>query len=158
MDKQGVLSDIEEKCRAKNLKMTGQRKTIAEVIARSDDHPTAEDVYDRASQIDDKISLATVYRTLKLFEEENILQSLEFGDGRSRFEPYEDFEDHHHHLIDLESGKIIEFRNDMLEDLKVKIAKELGYKLVDHRLELFGVPLDSKTSDKKSQKKSQKKI
>ncbi len=138
------LTKIEQLCRDKNLKMTGQRKVIAQVLSESEDHPTVEEVYERASSIDGNISLATVYRTVRLLEEENILQSHDFGDGRSRYEEWEDFDNHHHHLIDLESGKIIEFRNDELEILKEKIADELGYKLIDHKLELYGVPVDSK--------------
>lgn len=138
------MSNIEAKCAEKGLKMTGQRRVIARVISQSHDHPDVELLYQRAVAIDKNISIATVYRTVKLFEEAGITQRHDFGDGRARYE--EASESHHDHLIDLKSGKVIEFSNDAIEALQKEIAKKLGYKLVDHRLELYAVPLDSKKS------------
>jgi len=135
------ISDIEEKCTEKGLKMTGQRRVIARVVSESDDHPDVEMLYQRAVAIDPHISIATVYRTVKLFEESGITQRHDFGDGRSRYEPVSD--EHHDHLIDLKSGKVIEFSSSEIETLQRSIANKLGYKLVDHRLELYAVPLDS---------------
>lgn len=135
-------SRIEQMCVEKGMKMTGQRRIIAQVLSDSDDHPDVEEVYRRSSSIDPKISIATVYRTVRLFEEANIVERLDFGDGRARYE--EASEDHHDHLIDVQSGKIVEFHDDEIEELQRKIAEKLGYKLVDHRMELFAVPLDSK--------------
>lgn len=131
-------SQIENKCREKGLKMTDQRQIIAQVLSESSDHPDVEAIYQRASQIDPNISLATVYRTMRLFEESGAIAKLGFRDGRARYEQIST-EDHHHHLIDLQSGEIIEFQNEELEALKQKIAHELGYKLVDHTLELYGI-------------------
>lgn len=131
-------SQIENKCREKGLKITEQRQIIAQVLSESSDHPDVEAIYRRASQVDSNISLATVYRTMRLFEESGAIAKLDFGDGRARYEQIST-EDHHHHLIDLQSGEIIEFQNEELEALKQKIAHELGYKLVDHTLELYGV-------------------
>ncbi len=119
--------------------MTGQRRTIARVIESSPDHPDAEILYARACAIDPKISLATVYRTVKLFDEAGILDKLEFGDGRARYEDAE--RTHHDHLIDLDTGKVIEFVDPDIEALQEKIATKLGYRLTGHRLELFGVPV-----------------
>jgi Fur family ferric uptake transcriptional regulator len=136
-------STLEQKCLEKGLKMTGQRRVIAKVISESNDHPDVEMVYQRASKIDPKISIATAYRTVKLFEEAGITQKHDFGDGRARYEEVN--EAHHDHLIDLKSGKVIEFTNEAIEELQRKIAEELGYKLVDHRLELYAVPLKSNT-------------
>ncbi len=121
--------------------MTGQRRVIARVVSESDDHPDVEMLYQRAVAIDPHISIATVYRTVKLFEESGITQRHDFGDGRSRYEPVSD--EHHDHLIDLKSGKVIEFSSSEIETLQRSIANKLGYKLVDHRLELYAVPLDS---------------
>ena len=118
------------------LKMTDQRRTIARVLSDSDDHPDVDQVYRRATQLDSRISIATVYRTVRLFEEANILEKHDFGDGRARYEEVQ--EDHHDHLIDIKSGKVIEFFNEEMEAMKERIAKELGYELIDHRLELFG--------------------
>lgn len=118
--------------------MTGQRKTIADVLESADDHPDVEELYNRASGIDPNISIATVYRTVKLFEEAGILDKLEFGDGRARYEDAD--RDHHDHLIDLHSGEVIEFVDAEIEALQEKIAKKLGYDLKGHRLELYGVP------------------
>ncbi len=127
------------RCEAKGLRMTGQRRTIARVIESSPDHPDAEILYARACAIDPKISLATVYRTVKLFDEAGILDKLEFGDGRARYEDAE--RTHHDHLIDLDTGKVIEFVDPDIEALQEKIATKLGYRLTGHRLELFGVPV-----------------
>src|SRR5690606_39169711 len=140
-----MSSNVEKKCAEKGLKMTGQRRVIAKVISDSHDDPDVEMVYHRASSIDPKISIATVYRTVKLLHEAGITQKHDFGDGRARYE--EAGEEHHDHLIDLKSGKVIEFTNEMIEELQRKIAEQLGYKLVDHRLELYGVPI--KTNAKK---------
>ena len=132
------MSDLEAKCAEAGLKMTGQRKVILKVLSKAEDHPSVEDVYDRAKKIDSSISIATVYRTLGLLDELDLVIRHEFQEGYSR---YELNWDHHHHLVDLETGKVIEFQNDELEKLKIKIAKDLGYELVDHRLELYGKKL-----------------
>lgn len=134
------VSRIEAKCAEKGLKMTGQRRVIARVLSDSHDHPDVELLYSRASAVDSHISIATVYRTLKLFEEAGITQKHDFGDGRARYE--EAPSDHHDHLIDIKSGKIIEFSNEAIEQLQKEIAQKLGYRLIDHRLELYAVPLD----------------
>lgn len=133
-------SRLEEKCLEQGLKMTGQRRVIARVIAESDDHPDVEVIHQRAVLLDPGISIATVYRTVKLFEEAGITQRHDFGDGRARYEEATD--DHHDHLIDLKSGEVIEFVNQEVERLQERIAQQLGYKLVGHRMELYGVPLD----------------
>ncbi|NVO55510.1 transcriptional repressor [Rhodobacteraceae bacterium B1Z28] len=134
------MSDtIIARCEDKGLRMTGQRRTIAHVLEQSDDHPDVEELYARASAMDSGISIATVYRTVKLFEEAGILERLEFGDGRARYEDAE--RDHHDHLIDMQSGEVIEFVDPEIEALQEKIAAKLGYKLKGHRLELYGVPL-----------------
>ncbi|MEX0320336.1 MULTISPECIES: Fur family transcriptional regulator [unclassified Ruegeria] len=127
------------RCEAKGLRMTGQRRIIARVLQESDDHPDVEELYARASALDDGISIATVYRTVKLFEEAGILERLEFGDGRARYEDAE--RDHHDHLIDLNSGEVIEFVDPEIEVLQEKIAAKLGYRLKGHKLELYGVPI-----------------
>lgn len=132
---------IIERCEARGLRLTEQRRTIAGVLEAADDHPDVEELYARASALDAGISLATVYRTVKLFEESGILEKLEFGDGRARYEDAE--RDHHDHLIDLKSGKVIEFVDEEIEALQEKIAQKLGYRLKGHRLELYGVPLDT---------------
>lgn len=124
------------------MKMTGQRRVIASVLSEADDHPDVEEVYRRATEIDPRISIATVYRTVRLFEEASILERHDFGDGRSRYE--EITSEHHDHLIDIQSGRVIEFQNRDIESLKERIAAEHGFRLVGHRLELYGVPLDSK--------------
>ncbi len=136
---------IEQLCVEKGLKMTGQRRVIARVLSESTDHPDVEQVYRRAAAIDPRISIATVYRTVKLFEEANILARLDFGDGRARYE--EAPEEHHDHLIDVKSGTVIEFHNEEIERLQREVARRLGYELVGHRLELFAVPLDARESD-----------
>ena len=134
------MSDtIIERCEAKGLRMTEQRRVIADVLQAADDHPDVEELYSRASALDPRISLATVYRTVKLFEEAGILDKLEFGDGRARYEDAE--RDHHDHLIDIQSGEVIEFVDPDIEALQEKIAEKLGYQLKGHRLELYGVPL-----------------
>ncbi len=137
-----MTDTIIERCEAKGLRMTGQRRVIATVLQESDDHPDVEELYARASARDDGISIATVYRTVKLFEEAGILDKLEFGDGRARYEDAE--RDHHDHLIDMNSGEVIEFVDPEIEALQEKIAAKLGYKLKGHKLELYGVPLDPK--------------
>jgi len=134
------MSDtIEDRCATKGLRMTEQRRVIARVLETSDDHPDVEDLYARAIAVDPKISIATVYRTVKLFEEAGILDKLEFGDGRARYEDAE--RDHHDHLIDMNSGEVIEFVDPEIEALQDKIAEKLGYRLKGHRLELYGVPI-----------------
>ncbi|MFT8554830.1 MAG: Fur family transcriptional regulator [Zymomonas mobilis] len=132
--------NIETLCAQKGLRITGQRRVIAQVLSEAEDHPDVESLYERASAIDSGISIATVYRTVRLFEEAGILERHDFGDGRARYEASP--EDHHDHLIDVESGKIIEFSDEDMESLQKIIAERLGYKLVDHRLELYGVPLN----------------
>lgn len=129
------MNALEQRCSEAGLKMTGQRKVILQVLHDSEDHPSVETVYERARGIDDSISIATVYRTLNLLDELDLVIRHEFKESFSR---YEVNMEHHHHLIDLESGKVVEFQNEELERLKEKIAKELGYDLVDHRLELYG--------------------
>lgn len=134
------VSRIEAKCAEKGLKMTGQRRVIAQVLSDSHDHPDVELLYQRAVAVDPHISIATVYRTVKLFEEAGITQRHDFGDGRSRYEEVPS--EHHDHLIDLKTGKVIEFSSEEIEKLQKEIAKKLGYKLVDHRLELYGIPFN----------------
>lgn len=129
---------ILDRLEAKGLRMTGQRRVIAEVLGESRDHPDVEELYNRASALDPRISIATVYRTVKLFEEAGIIDRLEFGDGRSRYEDAD--RDHHDHLIDLNSGEVIEFCDPEIEALQEKIADRLGYRLKGHKLELYGVP------------------
>lgn len=131
---------LEKLASEKKIKLTDQRRVIAKVIAGAEDHPDVEEVYRRASAIDPKVSIATVYRTVKLFEEVGVVEKHDFGDGKARYEEVSD--EHHDHLIDIRSGKVIEFVNKEIERLQEKVANELGYKLVDHRLELYAVPLD----------------
>lgn len=138
-------------CLQKGLRMTDQRRVIARVLGESQDHPDVDELYRRASAIDNRISIATVYRTVRLFEEAGILSRLDFGDGRSRYEEVPT--EHHDHLIDTKSGKVIEFHNDELEALQERIARELGFKLVDHRMELYGVPLADGEAEEKSKRK-----
>ncbi|MBD3764370.1 MAG: transcriptional repressor [Rhodobacterales bacterium] len=133
------MTDIIARCEARGLRMTDQRRTVAQVLAQSDDHPDVEELHARAARIDPRISIATVYRTVKLFEEAGILDKLEFGDGRARYEDAE--RDHHDHLIDMQSGEVIEFVDPDIEALQDRIAERLGYRLVGHRLELYAVPL-----------------
>ena len=132
--------DLEQLCADKGLRITEQRRVIAQVLSDSDDHPDVEQLHRRASRVDPKISIATVYRTVRLFEEAGILDRHDFGDGRARYEAAP--EAHHDHLIDVESGKVVEFVDPELEALQRQIAEKLGYRLVDHRMELYGVRLD----------------
>jgi Fur family transcriptional regulator, ferric uptake regulator len=131
------LNRIEALCTEQGLRMTGQRRVIARVLCSAKDHPDVEEVYRRANEVDPRIALSTVYRTLKLFAEKGILERHDFGHGRGRYEEASDV--HHDHLIDVESGRVIEFRNEAIEALQDRIARELGFKLVGHRLELYGV-------------------
>ena len=131
--------DIEALCAERGLRITEQRKVIARVLSEAKDHPDVESLHERASAIDPKISIATVYRTVRLFEEAGILDKHDFGDGRSRYEPAP--EAHHDHLIDVETGRVIEFVDPELEALQRQIAEKLGFRLVDHRMELYGVRL-----------------
>jgi Fur family transcriptional regulator, ferric uptake regulator len=134
------MDRIEKLCIEKGLRMTGQRRVIARVLSESHDHPDAEELHRRAVAIDPHISIATVYRTVRLLEESGILERHDFRDGRSRYE--EMTETHHDHLIDVQSGRVIEFQNDQIEELQRQVAEKLGYKLVDHRLELYAVPIE----------------
>ena len=136
---QGHPSDLEAICVEKGMRMTDQRRIIARVLGTAVDHPDVEEVYRRATHIDSNISIATVYRTVRLFEESGILERHDFRDGRSRYEAVS--EDHHDHLIDIDSGKVFEFQNEAIEELQKKVAEEMGFRLVDHRMELYGVPL-----------------
>ena len=135
-------TDIEKLAISAGMRMTEQRRVIAQVLTQSDDHPDVEEVHRRSVLKDAGISIATVYRTVRLFEEAGILTRHDFGDGRARYEPVSD--DHHDHLIDIETGDIIEFVDDEIEELQKKVAKKYGYKLVDHKLELYGVKVNSK--------------
>jgi Fur family ferric uptake transcriptional regulator len=140
---------VEQRCLEKGLRMTEQRRVIARVLTEARDHPDVEELHRRAAAIDSRISIATVYRTVRLFEESGILERHDFRDGRARYEEHR--EGHHDHLVDVQSGKVIEFQNDQIEQLQREVAKRLGYRLVDHRLELYAVPLEAapKASDKK---------
>jgi Fur family transcriptional regulator, ferric uptake regulator len=131
---------LEDLCVAKGMRMTEQRRVVARVLEAATDHPDVEELYRRASAVDPHISLATVYRTVKLFEDAGVIARHDFGAGRSRYETLP--EEHHDHLIDLRTGKVIEFRNEEIERLQQAIAERLGFRIVDHRLELFGVPLE----------------
>ena len=142
-----MTSQLEQRCVEKGLKMTGQRRVIARVLSESSDHPDVEQVYRRATKVDPRISIATVYRTVKLLKEANILEQHDFGDRRARYEEAPD--EHHDHLIDMNSGEVIEFRDDEIERLQREVASRLGYRLVGHRLELYGVRIkDAKRPDK----------
>jgi Fur family ferric uptake transcriptional regulator len=134
-----MISRIEQRCIDRGMKMTEQRRVIARVLSDAADHPDVEEVYRRATAIDPNISIATVYRTVRLFEEANILERHDFGDGRARYEAAQ--ESHHDHLIDVQSGQVFEFQNTEIEALQREIARRFGYKLVGHRLELYAVPL-----------------
>ncbi len=129
-------SRLEQLCHEKGLKMTGQRRVIAQVLSEATDHPDVEQLYRRVTEVDPRISIATVYRTVRLFEEANILERHDFRRGRARYEEIP--ESHHDHLIDVQSGEVIEFRNEDIEKLQRRVAEELGFELVDHRLELYG--------------------
>jgi Fur family ferric uptake transcriptional regulator len=134
--------DIEALCASKGMRMTEQRRVIARTLASADDHPDVEELYRRCSAIDDRISISTVYRTVKLFEDAGIIERHDFRDGRARYEQMPDT--HHDHLINLRTGEVIEFQSEEIERLQAEIARQLGYKLVDHRLELYAVPLEEK--------------
>ena len=141
------MDRIEKLCVEKGMRMTEQRRVIARVVSASHDHPDVEELHRRAVAIDPHISIATVYRTVRLFEEAGILERHDFRDGRSRYEQVP--ETHHDHLIDMKTGKVIEFVEPEIERLQHEIARKLGYKLVDHRLELYGVPMDDKSKASK---------
>jgi Fur family ferric uptake transcriptional regulator len=133
---------LEDQCVSQGMRMTDQRRVIARVIEAAVDHPDVEELHRRAAAVDKRISISTVYRTVKLFEDAGIITRHDFRDGRSRYETIA--EDHHDHLIDLRTGKVIEFRSEDIEKLQEIVARELGFRLVDHRLELYGIPLDDK--------------
>ncbi|MEG9883777.1 MAG: Fur family transcriptional regulator [Hyphomicrobiales bacterium] len=143
-----MADGIEDVCLKRGMRMTGQRRVIARVITDSTDHPDVEELYNRASAIDAHISVATVYRTVKLFEEAGIIERHDFGNGRSRYEPVRD--EHHDHLVDIKNGDVIEFYNEAIEKLQKAIAHDHGYRLVDHRLELYGVPLATGNNGEKT--------
>jgi Fur family transcriptional regulator, ferric uptake regulator len=143
-------SGLEDLCAQKGMRMTEQRRVIARVLEGASDHPDVEELYRRASAVDGNISMSTVYRTLKLFEDLDIIAKRHFRDGRSRYEPLS--EDHHDHLIDLKTGHVLEFKDERIERLQEEIAREMGYKLIDHRLELYAVPLNPKSSTAKKAK------
>ncbi len=134
------LRSLEEQCVERGMRMTEQRRVIARVLDQSADHPDVEELYRRAAEVDPNISISTVYRTVKMFEDSGIIERHDFRDGRSRYETVPD--EHHDHLIDLKTGKVIEFQSAEIEALQEKIARKHGFKLVDHRLELYGIPLD----------------
>ena len=138
------ISQVEEHCLKQGIKMTGQRKIIAKVLSNSNDHPDVEQLLQRASKIDPKISIATIYRTMRLFEEHHIVERHEFGDGRARYEEAPSV--HHDHIIDIKSGKVIEFQNDEIEKLQRQIAEDRGFDLVDHKLELYVTPKENQDS------------
>jgi Fur family transcriptional regulator, ferric uptake regulator len=140
METSRVSDRIEKLCLEKNMRMTEQRRVIARVLSTSSDHPDVEELHRRAHAVDPHISIATVYRTVRLFEEAGIIDRLDFRDGRSRYEEHSD--DHHDHLIDMKTGKVVEFVDAEIEALQEAIARKLGYRLVDHRLELYGMPLE----------------
>jgi Fur family transcriptional regulator, ferric uptake regulator len=140
------MDTIENICAEKGMRMTEQRRTIARVLSSSKDHPDVEELHRRAAAIDSRISIATVYRTVRLFEEAGILERHDFRDGRSRYEGMPDV--HHDHLIDMKTGKVVEFIDPEIERLQKEIAKRLGYRLVDHRLELYGMPAESEGKTK----------
>lgn len=140
-----MAKNIIYRCEKNGLRMTEQRRVVAQVLETSNDHPDVEELYFRASKLDPRISIATVYRAVKLFEESGILEKLEFGDGRARYEDAD--RDHHDHLIDMQTGEVIEFIDPDIEALQEKIAARLGYKLKDHRLELYGVPIKRTTDE-----------
>jgi len=135
-------ANIEALCAAKGMRMTEQRRVIARVLAQSADHPDVEELYRRCAAVDDRISISTVYRTVKLFEDAGIIERHDFREGRARYEQIPDT--HHDHLINLRTGDVLEFQSDEIERLQAEIARRLGYKLVDHRLELYAVPLEDK--------------
>ncbi|WP_117195364.1 Fur family transcriptional regulator [Rhizobium terrae] len=135
-----LSKSLEELCAEKGMRMTDQRRVIARILQESDDHPDVEELYRRSSKVDPRISISTVYRTVKLFEDEGIIEKHDFRDGRSRYETVP--EEHHDHMIDVSTGTVIEFRSSEIEALQERIAREHGFRLVGHRLELYGIPLD----------------
>jgi Fur family transcriptional regulator, ferric uptake regulator len=137
------VSRIERQCAEQGLRLTGQRRTIARVLTAAEDHPSVEEVYGRANAIDPGISLSTVYRTLKLFSSRGILERHAFGTGRGRYE--QAHREHHDHLIDIETGKVMEFTNEDIEKIQERVARQLGFTLVGHRLELYGVPIKKRS-------------
>ena len=141
-----IVSDlkpsIEAQCTARGMRMTEQRRVIARILAQSEDHPDVEELYRRCAAVDDRISISTVYRTVKLFEDAGIIERHDFRDGRARYEQMR--ESHHDHLINLRTGEVIEFQSEEIEKLQAEIARRLGFRLVDHRLELYAVPLEAK--------------
>lgn len=134
-----ALNTIEARCVEKGMRMTEQRRTIARVLNESDDHPDVEELYRRCASLDSRISISTVYRTVKLFEDAGIIERHDFREGRARFEQATDA--HHDHLINLRTGEVIEFQSEEIERLQAEVARKLGYRLIDHRLELYAVPL-----------------
>lgn len=144
----GLSTSIETRCAEYGLRMTGQRRTIARVLSEAHDHPDVEEVHRRAHAIDSKISLSTVYRTIKLLAGKGILERHDFGHGRSRYE--EASRGHHDHLVDVDSGRVIEFESAEIEALQDRIARDLGFRLVGHRLELYGVPIAKKKRTSRS--------
>ena len=136
--------NIEERCAAKGMRMTEQRSVIARVLAAADDHPDVEELYRRCVKVDDRISISTVYRTVKLFEDSGIIERHDFREGRARYEQIP--ESHHDHLINLRTGEVIEFQSEEIERLQAEVARRLGYRLVDHRLELYALPLEGDKS------------
>ncbi|MBE1236796.1 transcriptional repressor [Phaeovibrio sulfidiphilus] len=141
-----MITNIEKRCLDQGIKMTEQRRVIARVFAEAKDHPDVEEVYRRASLLDDRISIATVYRTVRLFEEAGVLERHDFRDGRARYEKISD-EGQHDHLIDVKTGKIIEFQSDEIDRIRKEIAEKMGFRLIGHTLALYGVPLASKESE-----------
>jgi Fur family ferric uptake transcriptional regulator len=139
-------ANIEALCAAKGMRMTEQRRVIARVLARSADHPDVEELYRRCAAVDDRISISTVYRTVKLFEDAGIIERHDFREGRARYEQIPDT--HHDHLINLRTGDVVEFQSDEIERLQAEIARRLGYRLIDHRLELYAVPLEDKKAER----------
>jgi Fur family transcriptional regulator, ferric uptake regulator len=139
------VPDIEAQCSARGMRMTEQRRVIARILAASDDHPDVEELYRRCVAVDNRISISTVYRTVKLFEDAGIIERHDFRDGRARYEQMP--ESHHDHLINLRTGQVIEFQSEEIEKLQAEVARRLGYRLVDHRLELYAVPLNDKPKD-----------
>jgi Fur family transcriptional regulator, ferric uptake regulator len=135
-------TNLEAQCLAKGMRMTEQRRVIARVLSASADHPDVEELYRRCAKIDDRISISTVYRTVKLFEDSGIIERHDFREGRARYEQIPDT--HHDHLINLRTGEVIEFRSEEIEKLQAEVARRLGYQLVDHRLELYALPFDQK--------------
>ena len=137
-----TIDRIEKRCMEKGMRMTDQRRVVARVLSQAVDHPDVEELYHRAAAVDPHISLATVYRTVRLFEEAGVVERHDFGDGRSRYEQAGD--DHHDHLINIKTGEVVEFFDEEIEKMKEALAQKLGYKLVGHKLELYAVPLDEK--------------